>query len=142
MVVPRKEKAYEKYAWIIFFALGILFLAEGLGYTIARPPLEGFSNVTGLNLSQFEASYPKVVFFFVHMINAWALGGIIGPVLLMAVSFKSYRKGEKWAWYAFWIVPAFILANALWFSDLVTRTDPVITALVFLLIPLLGLFLP
>ncbi len=117
-------------------------LAEGLGFTIARPPLEGFSNVTGLDLRQFEAANPKVVFFFVHMINTAWLGGIIGPVLLIAVSFKSYRKGEKWAWYAFWIVPVIFLANAVWFSDLVTRTDPLITGLVFLLIPLLGLFLP
>ncbi len=114
---PGVEKAYEKYAWIVFFVLGILFLTEGLYFSLG------------------PAAIPDTA-------KAWALQSIIGPVLLMAVSFKSYRRGEKWAWYAFWIVPAFGLAESVRFSNVATMADPIIAALVFLLISFLGLFLP
>jgi hypothetical protein len=33
--------------------------------------------------------------------NFWLLAG----VLIVAVSVTSYRRGEKWAWYALWILP-------------------------------------
>jgi hypothetical protein len=33
--------------------------------------------------------------------NFWLLAG----ALIVAVSVTSYRRGEKWAWYALWILP-------------------------------------
>ncbi len=146
MVVPRKEKAYEKHAWITFFALGILFLIAGLRYSIdpTPTPIQGnFASITGVDWNQFQATYPGVAFYFESLTRFWALLSLIGFVLLVAVSFKSYRKGERWAWYAFWMVPAVFLAFS---ADFLTYDG--LTSYLFIgslsgfSISLLGLFLP
>ena len=103
MAAPRKEKAYEKYAWIIFLVLGILLLVYSLvnllaGNNLAAEPQLGFS------------------------------------VLIIAISFNSYRRGEKWAWYASWIL---VVELSLFIADARFWGDALV-----LVIVLLGLFLP
>lgn len=36
---------------------------------------------------------------------AYGFTDLIGAVLLTMISMRSYRSGERWAWYAMWIVP-------------------------------------
>jgi hypothetical protein len=103
VAAPRKEKAYEKYAWIIFLVMGILLLVFSL---------------VNLLMGNSVAGEPQL---------AWS-------VLVIAISLNSYRRGEKWAWYAFWILVVelslFIIDERFWGDALV------------LVIVLLGLFLP
>ncbi len=146
MAVPGKEKVYEKYAWIIFFVFGIPLLIAGLRYSIDPTPIlfqGNFASVTGVDWNQFQAAYPGVTFYFESVTRFWALLSLIGFVLLVVVSFKSYRKSEKWAWYAFWMVPAVFLAFS---ADFLTYDGPTsslfIASLLGFAISLLGLFLP
>ncbi len=54
----------------------------------------------------------------------------------------SYKKGEKWAWYASWSMPVGISVAQLNLYLLTGSIIVIILALVFVATALLGLFLP
>jgi len=142
MAVPRVEKAYEKHAWIIFFAFGVILLIFAL-VGIIRPDLAwsdlGNEKLTGTTWSQLVASTPWVADLFVWQYRALTVVALLGFVLTIAISLNSYRRGEKWAWYAFWIWPVFAgLEIALHTGIGLSPLRPILG----LIIILLGLFLP
>ncbi len=72
---PGKEREYEKYAWIIFFALGILLF---------------FPGVANLDV---PSDYPA------------ALPFLVISIATTVISIVGYRKAKKWSWYVLWYVP-------------------------------------
>ena len=135
----RVEKGYVKYAWIIFFAYGLLSVIAALRILPGRPPdppsPEGF---TGLTLAEMDARLPGVLGYISSISTQLGNFMLALGVLIMGVAAVPFRKGEKWAWYAFWIFPINLviqLVNSrgghLWQLDLA-----------FIFIVLAGLFLP
>jgi len=87
----RAEKAYEKYAWIILFAIGIFSLV-------------GFSSDI---FGPVEPTSTAEAVFYMRLYGAAGTGlSIYG----LAIILKSFRKGERWAWYCLWYYPIFGLA--------------------------------
>ncbi len=77
MGVPRSEKGYEKYAWIILLAIGIFWSLQGITY-------------------QKDSVYVTTD-FAAWVLRTLFLGmGIFG----VAITLRPYRGGERWAWYA------------------------------------------
>ncbi len=105
----RVEKAYEKHAWIIFFALGIAGLGQvfSLVFTGEPPAPEVLKGMTGMTWSELVSSNPGFANYVSFILREWGYSFFFFDVLFMAVSLKSYRRGEKWAWYAFWILPIY-----------------------------------
>lgn len=149
MTVPRVEKAYEKHAWIILFALNVIGVLFGLGDIIlgaASDPAitEG---VAGMSLAELQASNPRVA----NLVNVQTkLTGsfFLGFSLLgIAISMTGYRRGERWAWYALWslplmygLIPAIFLSAGLVPGR--SLPPPVLSGPIFLVIALLALLLP
>jgi len=114
MVVSRAEKAYEKYAWILLVVVGAISLIGALIFLII--PGTGLSSTTGeldavlgVKWSDLVVSDPtaanligKVLVYLERVLGAFLLSL---SALIIAVSLKSYRRGEKWAWYAFLVLP-------------------------------------
>lgn len=96
MVVTRAEKTYEKHGWKILFAVGILglvwdgiqFFASQLGYITVGSPGGLWNGGFGSN--------PTVI-----PIRFFGYYGIPFFILVVSVSREAYKRGEKWAWYAF-----------------------------------------
>ncbi len=150
MVAPRAEKAYEKHAWILLFVLGIVNLIAAFIFLITPPgtgePATGeLEAVTGMKWSELVASNPQaanligeVVIYAQRILGAFLLSL---AVFNITVSLKSYRGGEKWAWYAFLVLPVSLGVRAAteisfgFYSDL-----PIWTSLI--IVSLLGLVLP
>src|SRR5437762_1193248 len=130
---PMPKKAYEKHAWIILFALGILYL------------LAACTHVAGLSLEdlaqELHAASPAIA-SFVHFTDREAGIDLAGfAILVMIIAAGSYRKGERWAWYALWIVPIHMLA--LTANSLVAgQTFGVGLSVPFVILASLGLLLP
>jgi len=61
-------------------------------------------------------------------------------ILIIAISLNSYRKGEKWAWYLFGLLPVtsivYLTVNELYGVSIVGFAAP------FIVLYLLGLLLP
>ncbi|OLE91373.1 MAG: hypothetical protein AUF79_04930 [Crenarchaeota archaeon 13_1_20CM_2_51_8] len=135
--VLRTAKAYEKYAWIIFAILPVFHL--GFGLVLIFAPAVFFDTF-------LEPTAPGLK--VTSLLTPWSVnhaGAHLGSVLvgwfimLEAVTWFGYRKGEKWAWYALCYVPILLVYDAsLHFPILSDMAIPIL----FLGLAIFGLMLP
>ena len=135
----RVEKWYVKYAWIIFFVFGLLWVIAApinlLGTPPNPPSPEG---MTGLTLAEMGTRIPGLL-GYISSISVQLGNFLLGlGVLIIGIAAVPYKKGEKWAWYAFWILPVTLVIQLInsrggfaWQLDVA-----------FLVIVLAGLFIP
>ncbi len=137
-------RVYEKYGWVIYLALGLLWLVVGLYQMFSPDELIGndVQRVTGMSLSELEASNPVAIELVRFVYGALGNLKISWSFLVLAITLTGYRKGEKWAWYTLWLVPVILVSmgifNAIFFSDVNQSLEsiPIVS------ISLLGLLLP
>jgi len=115
MAVLRREKAYEKYAWLIPFVMGLFFLVS-MSATIFSPGiLTGAENavetLTGTTFSQIALSSPGVANYIYYLITIFAIFSAGLGAFIAVVSATAYRKGQVWAWYLTWVVPVLFLLD-------------------------------
>ncbi len=144
MAAPRAEKLYEKWAWIIFFAVGAIFLVVNVVYLlfISEPLTDSdrLQTLTGMTWSQLVASSPSLANFITLGAKEFSLTAAVFAFFVVVISLKGYRRGEKWAWYALWILPVYraVDATLIFSSTRLVEYDTFPLLIVFLL----GLFLP
>jgi hypothetical protein len=89
---PRKERAYEKHAWIILLAIGVFWTLLGVTY---------------------GQSVYVTTQYAVWLIRTLLVGmGIFG----VAITLRPYRRGEKWAWFVLWYWPAHLIIHSVAFG--------------------------
>ena len=103
----------EKNAWILLLAIGVLALVGavllGLGIDQSNQALD---TILGMTLSELKDSNPDFFKVFLFYVRFSALSDLGFAFLIIAVSVTAYRRGEKWAWYALWSVPAWFIGSA------------------------------
>lgn len=139
------EKNYEKYAWIIFFVIGIIVLVGGISHMFGintEPAL--VETISGQTIAELKLSSPM----FFNLYNFYFSGGGLSDIgfafFLIIISLTAYRQGLKWSWYALWFVPIFFLAWILISLSLPIEAKfslfpPLI---IFIVFSLVGLLLP
>ena len=138
------ERAYEKYSWVILLAVGLVFLVFALMYvflpaTVAEMDYEFY---TDMSWGELETSRPAVADFLIALERADAGYHVLGvAVFVTAISLTSYRRGERWAWYAMWYVPIRFLLLVV---EYIPRPEApgMILYPTILIVSLLGLLLP
>jgi hypothetical protein len=104
-------RSYEKHAWILLFAIGIIGLIASLSaIVIASVPAAAdpatLLKDTGMTWDQLVASNPGVAKFISGILRAEV--GYFGlglSILIVITSATTYRKGVKSAWYSLCILP-------------------------------------
>lgn len=142
--MQRTERVYERYAWILLFAMGLLLVIAGLSYIAI-----GFSERPNQEASLWEGristaplleeSPPQLSPIFGQVLRAWGIFELGFGVFVIAVTLISFRKRERWAWFVLWVLPAAMLAellNVLWAG---MNPGPIP---IFLVVSILGLMLP
>ena len=143
MATPRAEKAYEKYAWIILFAwgtfnfIGFLFLTL-LGAS-GDPDLQ---RIAGITWDELSSANPRVASYIDFINRLWGINGLSTVFFVMAISLKSYRRGEKWSWYALWSLPVVLGAHIAFQLSYGASGFTTAFTTVVLIVFLLGLLLP
>jgi len=103
----KQENFFEQSAWVLFLVIGILEILFGAGDMIA-----GIENdpailisATGRTPAELKAQDPLIY-------NAMdQQQKVIGQTLLMTgalvsvVSLTAFRRGARWAWFTFWLIP-------------------------------------
>ena len=148
MAVTRKEKAYEKYAWLIPFAMGIAFLIVAIAVFIApRQTIIDVSgstveSLTGTTFAQIAASSPGVVNYIYYLIRTFIIFEAGISAFLAVVSATAYRRGERWAWYLTWLFVALFVLDLP--HEYFVRGVPFIdvSSIIFVAILVVGLLLP
>ncbi len=116
MILTNNTRVYEKYGWLWYLALGLLWLVVGLSQLFTPKVLleDDAQHITGMSLSEFEVSSPEafklILWLYMGMGNlktSWSL-------LVIAITLTGYRKGEKWAWYTLWLVPTILVSSAIY----------------------------
>ena len=115
LAAVRKEKPYEKFAWVIPFVMGLFFLVS-MSSTFFFPVIltgaEGaVKSLTGSTFSQLAASSPGVANYVYYLITILAIFSAGLGAFIMVVSATAYRKGEVWAWYLVWVVPVLFVLD-------------------------------
>lgn len=116
MIHTNNKRVYEKYGWVWYLALGLLWIVVGLNQLFTPEVLleDDAQHITGMSLSEFEVSSPEafklILWLYMGLGNlktSWSL-------LVIAVTLTGYRRGEKWAWYTLWLVPTILVSSAIY----------------------------
>jgi hypothetical protein len=72
---------------------------------VALTPAGDQTELTGRAWDQFASQDPEVAYLFSRQLNILGFLGAGFGLLAAVVSVIPYRGGERWAWYALWLVP-------------------------------------
>jgi hypothetical protein len=138
------EKFYEKYAWVILLAAGLLWLMVGIVAVYAPEGIfEGDAqSFTNIPWSELKALSPVAANFVIFIYRQMGLLMISWALFVIAITLTGYRKGEKWAWYIMWSVPAHLVSNALFNSIFIGDISQTLPFIPMTTVTLLGLLLP
>ena len=105
------ERDYGEYGWMILSANAILGIFAAL--------IVGLPSLYMLSDPMYRESYPVV----------GALGtALVGfNVLVLVVILVPFKRHEKWAWYALWMLPLQWLSQFVFFPDLAYLTLALLT---------------
>jgi hypothetical protein len=137
------EKIYEKYAWIAFFALGAIVLVSAVPHALGfntDPAL--VESISGMTPDGLKDSNPMLFDLYSYYFMGGALSDIGFVFLIIVISMTAYRRGEKWAWYAFWFVPAYFLGWVALGLTIESSSSTIPYLMVFVILSLVGLLLP
>lgn len=100
------EKFYERHAWILPFGLGVVSLLSALGFVVMGQPFEeDLVRVTGRTWREITALTPGLDTLIGLEYRALGLAYVGFALLVVAISVKSFRRGERWAWLVLWYYP-------------------------------------
>ena len=136
------EKAYEKYAWILLFAIGVIFLVSAVPATLGIPDPATVERIAGMTVNELKVSSPGFYNLYLFYFRFGGLSDIGFAFFITAISVTAYRKGEKWAWYALWVLPAYFIASAAISMSVESNLSLLLPETTFAILSLVGLLLP
>ena len=138
------ERVYEKYAWVIYLALGLLWAVVGFNQTFLPDELlDGdVKLIIDLSWSELKTLSPVATDFVRWLYGAMGLLKMSWSFFVLAVTLTGYRRGEKWAWYTLWLAPILLVSSALFNSSFVGDFSLMLEWIPITTISVLGLLLP
>jgi hypothetical protein len=91
----------ERYAWAVFVLLAVVLLLIGLSGP--QGPVG-----PGSPIHAFGISNPTLLDIEIRFRGTVVLGMVI---FSLAITLFSFRRGERWAWFALWYWPLFFLLH-------------------------------
>lgn len=136
-----QEKAYQKYAWVILFGLGVLLVANILIVVAFASGTSDFEADTGVAWDEFKAAYPGVANAYILEQRLLYVGFAGIALFALVMTYFGLRPGHRWAWFALWVLPAALALTAIL---MIPGRRPEIGAFygVFAIAAVIGLLLP
>ena len=137
-------RVYEKYGWVVFVALGLLWVVVGFYQAFLPDGLaeNDAPHIIGMSWSELKASSPVATDFVRWLYGAMGLLKTSWSLLVLAITLTGYRRGEKWAWYTLWLVPILLVSSALFNVSFVGDVSHTLQWIPITSISLVGLLLP
>ncbi len=137
-------RVYEKYAWVVFLALGVLWVV--VGFVQAFFP-DGLAEadaqlITGMSWSELKALSPEATDLARFLYGGMGMLKMSWSFFVLAITLTGYRKGEKWAWYIMLLVPIILVSSALFNAGFVGDVFQMLEWIPIMTVTLLGLLLP
>ena len=137
-------RVYEKFAWVILLAVGILWLVVGI-VAVFQP--EGIFEadaqaVTKMPWTDLKASSPTAANFVIFIYGQMGLLKISWSLFILAITLTGYRRGEKWAWYMMLLAPILLVSDAVFSVVYIGDINQVLQFIPITTITMIGLLLP
>lgn len=103
----KRENFFESSVWVLFLILGVLEILFGVGDMIAGVENDPaiLISLTGRTPAELKALDP--VFYAAMDHQQKVIGQIfwITGALISIISLTAFRRGERWSWFTFWLIP-------------------------------------
>ena len=103
-----------RFAWLLFFLLGVVAAIAAPILLLGNPPdppsPKGF---TGLSSDEIAMRIPGISDYIGSISTQLGNFMLTSGVLMAAMAAGPFRKGERWAWFAFWVIPLLLLIQLL-----------------------------
>jgi len=110
----KRENFFERGAWLLFLGIGLLEILFGWGDIIAGVENDPaiLISITGRTPAELKAQDPVLCAAMHHQQKI--IGQIlwITGVLISIISLPAFRRGERWAWLTFWLIPVSMTLGA------------------------------
>ena len=138
------ERAREKYGWVVFLFLGLLWVVVGLVQVFSPDELLRTDTqlITGMSWSELKTLSPVATDLVRFHYGGMGLLKTSWSFLVLAITLTGYRRGEKWAWYTLWLVPALLVWNAIYNVYFTGDVNEMLQWIPITTVSLLGLLLP
>ena len=138
------ERVYEKYGWVVFLFLGLLWVVVGLVQVFGPGELleADAQLITGMSWSELEALSPVATNLVRFNYGFMGLLKTSWSFLVLAITLTGYRRGEKWAWYTLWFVPALLVWCGFYNVSFVGDVNQALQWIPVTSVSVLGLLLP
>jgi hypothetical protein len=137
-------RIYEKYAWVILLAVGLLWLL--VGFVAVFSPEGIFAAdaqaVTKMPWTDLKASSPVASNFVIFVYGQMGLLKISWSLFILAITLTGFRRGEKWAWYMMLLAPILLVSDAVFSVFFIGDINQVLSFIPITTITMIGLLLP
>jgi hypothetical protein len=142
------ETFFDHHSWKVFLVISVILGLFGIGDIIqgmnADPAIA--NSMIGIAWEEVQASNHEMANLIDLQVRSGGSQLLVMAVLSIAISLTEYRRGQQWAWYAFWVYPLFMALNFFIFMTADRQSDflpppPMISAPVFFIIFVLVLLL-
>ncbi len=99
------EKAYQKYAWVILFVLGILLVLNIVIVAVFVSDTNDFKADTGAAWDEFAAAYPGAASAYLLEQHLSYTGFASLSLFALIITYFGFRQGYRWDWFAMWLLP-------------------------------------
>ena len=102
VAVLRSERAYERYGWVLLSVSTLLGIFAALITTM--PPISWF----------WDPLYTSAY----SIMGAWGVSWVGFELFALVTILIPFRRGERWAWYALWMLPLMWVSQFFFSPDL------------------------
>ncbi len=108
MMTANRKELYAC-AWLVPFAYGALLCAASLAWLVSGLPFDHvtYERIAGIPwyemIKSLDPRTMRVIGAIVRELGGNT--GLVAGALIMAVSATGFRRKEKWAWFALWLLP-------------------------------------
>jgi len=110
----KQENFFEGSVWLLFLVIGVIEILFGVGDMIAGVENDPaiLISATGRTPAELKAQDPLI---YNAMDNQQKVIGqifLMNGVLVSVISLTAFRRGARWTWFTFWLIPASMVFGA------------------------------
>lgn len=124
--------------WMLIFGVAFLQTLSST-FLLAFSGSQTFEADTGVAWSELSSTFPTVATQFTIVQGASLVATLAVGVLSLAITYFALRKGQRWAWFAAWILPANMLPGIMGLAQTENQAGVALSGGAFVLIAVVGL---
>lgn len=115
-VVTKKSGTFiERHGWIVFLVLGLIITLFGLGDIVTggatfeggeAPTVQGIS---GMTWQELNSASPNAASMIDYLVRAGGINLFLLGFMSTVVAATAFRRGERWSWFAMWLLPLWLV---------------------------------